>query len=850
MHRSLAAIAFAVAGAVVLVGVQPPRAFAAEGYGETGTSVYRLDPAKGLLRVTVTLKVTNRTPDTNEPYACVKYSDDWFPIPYLATCDRTTRYYLTTTSALVENEASSIRAVSGGKRLEVSAGSKGAWYRGVTVTFPKLFYGKTRTVTLTYVVKGGAPRSESSTRTMQAYASFCAIANGADKGSVTVRIPKDFAVDTTGKKLKSKTVGKERVFTSGTIAHPTDWFACFTGTNKAGYRTQKLAAPDGRTIALRSWPEDPAWAKGVRADVASSLPLLERLTGTSMTGTTTLNVQESSTGNEYAGFYDADTNTVTVGEDFNQPSLVEHELAHVWFNGGAFKETWISEGFAGWAARAVSEDDAGCTRPDASPASITLAEWRYLEPRAGPEERAAVDDQYQAACYVVTAVATAAGEERMTAVVSALLGRRDPYAADPSSKRAAPVATWKDWLDAVDELALAPAGAPDNLASDLLLEYGVAGDRALLTQRATVRQAYRELLGTVDGWVVPTVVRAPLAAWKFSAAGAAIEAAGRTWELTGETDTVLEGVDARHGPAAVLWERAATLTDLEAAADLAARQLGAARDVADALALVEQPLDVVQQVGLFGTQIPIPDAAIPAVRAGDGDAVAGITAQIRASVAGLRATGEQRIAVGGITLALLLAMFAGYLAWRARNGARRRADAHAVSATMVASSTAGTASTMVAGSTAGTVAPSGGGAWRPPAVDAPPLPWSTNPLDNSPTQVWEGPIVPSDMDPDLGALVRPARTIATMSPPPAPPLPATPPPAPPLPATPPPAPPCPLRRRPARRPHQRRDRDARQHEPEREHVPGAQLLPQDDRPRQEAYHRHREEPGRGRLRPQ
>ena len=772
MHRSLAAITFAVAGAVALVGVQPPHASAADGYGETGTTVYRLDPAKGLLRVAVTLKVANRTPDTNEPYTCVKYSDDWFPIPYLATCYNTTRYYLTTTSALVENEASSIRAVSDGKRLEVSAGSKGAWYRGVTVTFPKLFYGKTRTVTLTYTVKGGAPRSETSTRTMQAYASFCAIANGADKGSVTVRIPKGFAVDTTGKKLKSKTVGKERVFTSGAIAHPTDWFACFTGTNKAGYRTQKVAGPDGRTIELRSWPEDPAWAKGVRADVASSLPLLERLTGTGMKGTTTLNVQESSTGNEYAGFYDAATNTVTVGEDFSQPSLVEHELAHVWFNGGAFKETWLSEGFAEWAARTVSEDDAGCSRPDASPSSITLAEWRYVEPRSGPEVREGVAAQYQAACYVITAVATAAGEERMTAVVSALLGRQDPYAADLSPKRSTPVATWKDWLDAVDELALAPAGAPESLASDLLLEYGVAGDRALLAQRAAVRRAYRELLGTVDGWVVPPVVRTPLAAWKFGAAGTAIEAAGRTWELTGETDTVLEGVDARHGPAAALWQRAATLADLEAAADLAGRQLSGARDVADVRALVDRPFDVVQQVGLFGTQIPSPDAAIPAVRAGDGDTVAGITAEVRAAVAGLRATGEQRIVAGGITLALLLAMLTGFLVWRARIGSRRRAAAP-------------TAAAVVATSAAGTVATPGARGWMPPTIDAPP-PWSTNPLDDSPTQVWDMPIVPSgpDPDPDLAALVRPARAIPAMPPMPDPkPAPA---PAPSTPATPPP----------------------------------------------------------------
>ncbi len=33
-------------------------------------------------------------------------------------------------------------------------------------------------------------------------------------------------------------------------------------------------------------------------------------------------------------------------------------------------------------------------------------------------------------------------------------------------------------------------------------------------------------------------------------------------------------------------------------------------------------------------------------------------------------------------------------------------------------------------------------------------PWSSNPLDDTPTEVWNVPIVTSDPDPDLGALVR------------------------------------------------------------------------------------------------
>ena len=732
MHRTLAAIFIAIVGAVTLVGVQPLHASAAEGYGETASTVYRLDPAKGVLRVTVTLKVTNRTPDTREPYSCIKYSSDWLPIPYVTTCYNETRYVLTTASAVIENEAQSVKAVSGGKPLEVSAGARDAWYRVATVTFPELHYGKSRTIKLSYTVKGGAPRSDTTTRTLRAYASFCAIANGTDASSVTVRMPKGFDVSTTGRKLKVATAGSERVYTSGAIKNPATWSACFTGTNKAGYRTEKLAAADGQTIRLRSWPEDQAWATNVSADVTSSLPRLEQLTGTSMSSTANLNIQESATGNEYAGFYNPTTNTVTVGEDFQQPAIVEHELAHVWFNGSVLKETWLSEGFAEWAARTVSDEDPACVRPDATPGTVNLATWKYLAPRADTADRVAVATQYQAACYVMTAVATAAGQERMTTAVTALLERRDPYATDPAAKRAAKLATWRDWLDAVDELALAPAGAPASLASDLLVEYGVATDTGLLAQRAAARRAYANLAATVDGWDLPPAVRTPLATWSFGAAETAIDAAGVTWQLTGETDAVLPGVDARNGPAAEAWQGAATTADLKAAADLARRQLDAARDVADALALADQPLDIVQQVGLFGTQLPSPDAAIPAVRAGDGDAVAALTADLRATVAGLRAAGQQRIAIGGVTLALAMILLGGLLVRQTRIGARRRAAARAAQSV---------------------VATSGFQAWTSPPITAPRPHWPANPLDDSPTQVWDVPIQYSDPDPDLGALV-------------------------------------------------------------------------------------------------
>ena len=558
MRRLVSTLALALATALGLLAAAPPYASADEGYRQTAATVYRLDPANGRLQVTVTLKVTNRTPDAREPYSCIEYTEGWFPIPYPSTCYNVTRYYLTTTSALVENEAKAIKAVSGGKRLAVAKGAPGAAYRAVTVTFPKLYFGESRTVKLTYTVKGGKPRSPTATRTMRAFASFCAIANGTDSSTVTVRLPKGFSVDTQRREAQGEGRGQGARPLERKDHEP-------RGLVRLLHRHQPGRLQDGHARRARRPRDQPALvargsrlgegrARGHRVEPAA--PRAADRDG--MDSEAKLSVQEAATGAEYAGFYDAKTGTITVGEDYGQPALVEHELAHVWFNRTSFKETWLSEGLAEWAGRAVSGESGACTRPEAAAGSVRLTEWRYLAPRASQEERDAVAAQYAAACWVVTAVASAAGDEGMTAAVSALLERRDPYAADPKADRATRVATWRDWLDAVDELALAPAGADATLASNLLVEYGVAGNQDLFDERAAVRQAYHELVATADGWAVPVAVRAPLAAWHFRDARAAVEAARRTWELTGETDAVLAGIDARHGPAAEAWARATT----------------------------------------------------------------------------------------------------------------------------------------------------------------------------------------------------------------------------------------------------------------------------------------------------
>ena len=746
MRRPLAIIAIAVAASAGLLSAVPARVAAddATGVTQTAATVVRLDPANGRLRVSITIRVTNHTPDGVEQYSCTKYTGGFFSLPYPGSCERAVRYYVDQTSAVVDNAAEALTAVSGGHALTTVPGDAGDAFRPVTIQFPRLFNGKRRTMVVSYTVRGGEPRSDAPVRTLRAFARFCVPANGSTSGTVTVRVPKRFSMTTSGAKLTAGTSGGDRVFSSGTIRSTAGWQACFSGTNAGAYRTERLAGPGGSTIRLRSWPEDPTWADGVRDDVTSSLPMLERLTGVAPTASGPIDIREAGSASQASGSFDAGTNTITLGEDFGEPALVQHELAHAWFNRSTFADTWLAEGFAEWAGRSVA-GETPCAAPDDSAGSIDIAHWATVAPGSSATDHDAAVAQYLAACHVITAVADAAGEERMTTAIIALLARRDPYAVDGAGAgtRASKVATWQDWLDAVDELALDPAGAPEGLAAGLLVQYKVAPDPDLLARRAEARRAYRALLAASPEWAVPVAVRAPLADWKFDAASAAISAASGTWQVTGETDTTLAGVDARHGVAAEAWQKATSVSELRAAADLANRQLTAARDVAAARTALDQPLDLVQRIGMFATIVPGADDAIVAVREGDDDAAAKAAAQIRGSVAGLRATGEQRIVVGSTAALIVLAALAFVVTRRAIRLRALRIEARR-SAAVVAVATAHP------GRAPGTEIAS-----EAPRGDR----WNAQPLDDSPTQRWDGPpllvVQSSEGDPEIGRLVRP-----------------------------------------------------------------------------------------------
>ena len=267
----------------------------------------------------------------------------------------------------------------------------------------------------------------------------------------------------------------------------------------------------------------------------------------------------------------------------------------------------------------------------------------------------------------------------MTLALRALLTGEDPYAlsASPISLAATatatsnpPPASWKRWLDLVDELAMLPGRDSPELASDLLLQYKVTSDAALLDQRTSARLAYHALADSVD-WTVPAAIRQPLGAWNFAGAQSALDVASYAWTATGQTAQTLPAVDARSGPVMAAWEAADTAQDLVAANMLAQTQLLAAGDVADAIAVAEAPRDVVTTIGLLGSAVPEAEPAVAAVRTIDAETAASISASIRATLTEAASAGRVRIGLAiGATLVVLV--MAAVVVLRQRRGQRGR----------------------------------------------------------------------------------------------------------------------------------------------------------------------------------
>ena len=644
---------------------RPAPAAAADGVTETAATTYTVDPAAGRLDVAVDVTVKNTKANTTTYDPCVKLVYD--PIDgyhtVSGTCPNTTRYYVNEAYLWLESAATAIKVTANAGTPKITIYKKGDGYNEYRITYQAVYAGQTRSLHVTYQIPGGAPRSKAATRIGAAYVSFCVTANGYDGGSTRVILPSAYVVtvDAQNGTFSTSSTTDSATYSSGSMAKPEDFWACFDGDNISGFKKTSLSSPSGRSIEIQAWPGDAEWHDEVTRQIEDSLGKLEALIGRPLPGSGTVVVREVSDAGlgAYVGTFDSDTGVARVSEDYAQPGVVAHELSHAWFNDSLFSGRWLSEGSAGWAESTITHLQ--CTAPGSYPGSgkPSIATWTFAGPKATATELDIIDYEYAASCYLISSIVAQIGDARMRDVLASLMDRTIAYrSGDVVLAGASGSQDWRRWLDAVDELGMVPAGVEDlDFAQNLLARYGAAPDGSLAA-RSAARLTYHELARSVGDWVLPEAILRPMSEWRFDAANAAMSLEAAAFSAVRAVSAELPEVDATNGPVRDLVATARVPADLQAALDRANEQKAAGDLIAAAKRSVSAQHDILAQIGLLGMDLqPMVVSGIAAVMTADLTAAQGQASRIDRALADAPNQGLIRVgAAVGLVLLLVLGL--------------------------------------------------------------------------------------------------------------------------------------------------------------------------------------------------
>ena len=633
----------------LLAAIDAPRALAASELGIRSAARYVVVPSKGVVRAIVDLTATNEKPDTTVGGA-------------------TTRYFYDGVNLAVQPEARNIRATQDGQPVGVEVANRDG-YRLLAVRFRTgVFFGDAAVVRLRFDLPAGKPRSDSDVRVGPAFASFVAWSFG-DTGSIRVDVPKAFTVDVSGGEMSSSTRDDGTQVFRAETSNPVSWFAWVNARNDDGLTRERLELGNGEVVLVRGWPEDGRWRRRVRSILADGIPELSRRIGLPWPVDGSLSVLEIHTPllEGYAGFYDPDTDKITISEDLDDGTIV-HEASHAWFNQRLFTDRWITEGLAETYATHVVDSIGGAGRtpahvdPDAAVA-FPLNDWPGPSPIKDDEANAREQFGYDAAHAVMTEIVESASEDGMRRVFEAASAGTTAYVGEAAPDKAAlPENDWRRFLDLVEE-----RGGATGVAN--LLETWALTDEqaATLAARAEARAAYAELAATADEWAAPKTVRMAMDGWRFDAAESGIAAAEAVIERREaiEALAMTEGLDTP-GDLETDYESA---TDVESIRDVAAEAASAEaalQTIAGATTTVAAPRDWLTELGLSGKT---PDADLGQARtaweSGEYDEAASLASFAAATIAVAPDAGRGRaLVVGGIIGLALTVLGAAAMAWR------------------------------------------------------------------------------------------------------------------------------------------------------------------------------------------
>jgi len=500
----------ALLGALVLTLALPLAVLAAGALATRTESTFKLLPGQDRIKVNIGVTMTNRKAPSYTIQACTPGSS--------LRCRFKQNYYYNEWGWLyIPPGATNIQFSSSvTKRLDKQT----KHWKQFKVSFPNLLYGQTRKFKVSYDLPGGKPRSRHRTRVMDAYTYFCWHGEPGDSGSVTAQLPPGYEATTFGEKSKTKSNKKGTTVKAVFKGSPGRFYACTDAFKPSKLIRTDVTSPGGQQVTIEGWPEDPDWSEAMVEAVDTTLPELEELIGRPMPLDEVI-IREVSKQSLYG--YGSDFGVrralIRLGEHIDDPSSAARGLAMAWFNSRKVKDTWLSMGLSRWAGMEVGAY--GCWSVGEYPGKgkPRLSNWKHLKSKPTEKQEAVVDWQYDAACNLIEDLADRVGEDRMHDVLNALLDGTPKYGPQPAERSGKyKKATWQDWLDAIDELGLVPAGETDlTMAEQALKDVGVATGKQL-KGRADARRACHEALAGMDGTALPRAVNSAMDKWDFKSA--------------------------------------------------------------------------------------------------------------------------------------------------------------------------------------------------------------------------------------------------------------------------------------------------------------------------------------------
>jgi hypothetical protein len=565
---------------VAVVGLfRPARAAAAEGFTLTSSTTYHFDPATDAVTVESTYLMTNTTRDRRSG-------------------NRIEFYYFEGTAVPVHAGARNLVVEVNGSIAEYVLHPE-TEFTMVEIEFAdNLRYGRTATIVVRYDLLGDPPRTETSwVRVNPAYVSFPMIAF-ADPGGADVRveIPEQWTPEYSGNTLSHKVQDDTLVLEALDIETPDEFYVLFTARQDELLVSTPLTVA-GSDFELRAWPGDTRWGQFAERYVTDGLPVLERLTGTPWPERNETDVIEASTPylRGYAGYYYADTDVIEVTEDLDGHTML-HELSHAWFNDSYLTDRWLSEGLADEVgSRAVAELGDKLPRPDDYdvPPDFDASQFRLND---WDQPTSALDDAsetygYQTSFRVMRELSDEIGEEKMSALIAAVLGGDRAYGPEDGEPIDAGSVGWRQFLDLSEQI-----GGSKELVEDYRQHVVTSGQERDLDTRQDTLEAYAELVARGGSWAPPEAVREPMADWQFQSATNAIEDAEAALDVRDDLSEELSHVDL--APTAAIEDEYQSAAELEPVVATLTEQLAAARRIVAARAALTE------QLGRLGLDTP------------------------------------------------------------------------------------------------------------------------------------------------------------------------------------------------------------------------------------------------------